>query len=241
MGDFFYHCLLILGRIITILPLFLFITLYMGRRSIGELPIFDYLVILILGAVAGADIADPSVRHLETGFAIIAIGIFQRIIGKVKISNRKIGKLITFEPVIVIYKGKLLQANLRRTNYTIDNILQMLREKNIFDIQNVEMGVLEGSGMLSVHLKPSQMPATLGDLNITESSNQIAFPVIVEGVVYNTVLKQLGLDRDWLERELSRKGISVLGDIFFASISSKKELHISMKNEQAESIPPIYH
>lgn len=101
--------------------------------------------------------------------------------------------------------------------------------------------MLEGSGMLSVQLKPSQMPATLGDLNITESSNQIAFPVIVEGVVYNTVLKQLGLDRDWLERELSRKGISVLGDIFFASISSKKELHISMKNEQAESIPPIYH
>lgn len=128
MGEFFYHCLLILGRIITILPLFLFITLYMGRRSIGELPIFDYLVILILGAVAGADIADPSVRHLETGFAIITIGIFQRIIGKVKISNRKIGKLITFEPVIVIYKGKMLRANLKRTNYTIDNILQMLRE-----------------------------------------------------------------------------------------------------------------
>lgn len=241
MGEFFYHCLLILGRIITILPLFLFITLYMGRRSIGELPIFDYLVILTLGAVAGADIADPSIRHLETGFAIIAIGIFQRIIGKVKISNRKIGKMITFEPVIVINKGKLLRANLKRTNYSIDNILQMLREKNIFDVQNVELGVLEGSGMLSVQLKPSMMPVTLGDLKITEHSDQIAFPVVVEGEVYTTVLNQLGLDRAWLERELARMGVSMFGDIFFASINSKKELHISMKNEQAESIPPLNH
>jgi uncharacterized membrane protein YcaP (DUF421 family) len=102
MEDLLHNCLLIAGRIITILPLLLFITLFMGRRSIGELPVFDYLVIITLGAVAGADIADPSIRHLETGFAIIAIGILQRAIGKLKITKRRFGKLITFEPEIVI-------------------------------------------------------------------------------------------------------------------------------------------
>lgn len=50
--------LIVTGRIVTILPLMLVITLYMGKRSIGELPVFDFLVVIILGAVVGADIAD---------------------------------------------------------------------------------------------------------------------------------------------------------------------------------------
>ncbi|MCS3600250.1 uncharacterized membrane protein YcaP (DUF421 family) [Bacillus sp. JUb91] len=36
----------------------------MGKRAIGELPIFDFLIIITLGAVVGADIADPSIKHL---------------------------------------------------------------------------------------------------------------------------------------------------------------------------------
>jgi uncharacterized membrane protein YcaP (DUF421 family) len=240
MEDLLHNCLLIAGRIITILPLLLFITLFMGRRSIGELPVFDYLVIITLGAVAGADIADPSIRHLETGFAIIAIGLLQRAIGKLKITKRRFGKLITFEPVIVIHKGRFLSANLKRYHYSIDNILQMLRDKQVFDVRYVELGVLEGNGMLSVQLMPSQMPATKGDLNV-EGSAQIAFPVVVEGAVYREVLERFGLDQGWLDQELSRLGISGVQDIFYASISPGKELHISLKNEQEPSLPPLYH
>lgn len=63
----------IIFRISTILPLFLFITLLTGRRKIGELPVFDFLVILILGSVVGADIADPEIEHLPTAFAVTSI------------------------------------------------------------------------------------------------------------------------------------------------------------------------
>ncbi len=34
------------GRIFTIIPLLLIVTLYMGKRAIGELPVFDFLVII---------------------------------------------------------------------------------------------------------------------------------------------------------------------------------------------------
>ena len=61
--DVMMDSLKVIGRIVTILPLLLIIGLYMGRRSIGELPVFDFLVILVLGAVVGADIADPKIDH----------------------------------------------------------------------------------------------------------------------------------------------------------------------------------
>lgn len=40
--DFLKDTLIVYGRIVTILPLLLFTALFMGKRSIGELPVFDF-------------------------------------------------------------------------------------------------------------------------------------------------------------------------------------------------------
>jgi uncharacterized membrane protein YcaP (DUF421 family) len=233
--------LLILGRIITILPLLLIITLFMGKRAIGELPIFDFLVILTLGAVVGADIADPSIKHLPTAIAIIGIGILQMIVAKWKISNRKIGRLFTFEPTVVIQNGKFLNKNLKKIRYSIDNILQMLREKGIFDITEVETAIIEASGSLSVLKKPEKNSVTLEDLNIVKTTSAISFPVIVEGTIYSNVLKDFNLNEAWIEQQLSHKRNIDIKNVFFASINRNLELHISLKDERNINIPPIRH
>ncbi|MEK3990628.1 YetF domain-containing protein [Robertmurraya sp. FSL R5-0851] len=121
--------LLVYGRIFTILPLLLMATLFMGKRSIGELPVFDFLVIITLGAIVGADIADPTIKQIPTAAAVIALAILQRIVTATVIKYRRIGKALTFEPTIVIENGELIVNNLRKINYSIDNILQMLRRK----------------------------------------------------------------------------------------------------------------
>lgn len=48
----------------------LFVTIMMGRRSIAELPVFDFLVVITLGAVVGADLADPNIDHIHTGVTV---------------------------------------------------------------------------------------------------------------------------------------------------------------------------
>jgi uncharacterized membrane protein YcaP (DUF421 family) len=241
MLEFAKDITLILGRIVTILPLLLFITLFMGKRAIGELPVFDFLIVVILGALVGADIADPDIHHLPTAFAIVAIGIFQRIVAKLKISKRKIGKLLTFEPTVVIQNGKFVDENLRKIRYTIDNILQMLREKNIFDISEVETAVIEANGALSVLKKDQKSSVTTEDLNITKKAPSISFPLIVEGTIYTDVLARFNLNEAWLKQQLANQGIKDIERVFFASINRNLELHISLKNESSITIPPIIH
>ncbi|MEL3972109.1 DUF421 domain-containing protein [Rossellomorea oryzaecorticis] len=233
--------LLILGRIITILPLLLIITLFMGKRAIGELPIFDFLVILTLGAVVGADIADPNIKHLPTAVAIIAIGILQKVVAKWKISNRKIGRLLTFEPTVVVQNGKFLDKNLKKIRYSIDNILQMLREKGIFDINEVETAMIEPNGALSVLKKPQKNSVTLEDMNITKTTSAISFPVIVEGTIYSNILRDFNLNDAWIEQQLSHKGNIDINNVFFASINRNLELHVSLKDEKNINIPQIKH
>lgn len=241
MLEFMKDMLLILGRIVTIIPLLLFTTLFMGKRAIGELPVFDFLIVIILGALVGADIAEPDIKHLPTAFAIIAIGVFQRIVTRWKISNRKIGRLLTFEPTVVLQNGKFVNENLKKIRYSIDNILQMLREKDVFDINEVETAIIEANGALSVLKKPQKNSVTLEDMNIIKPTSTISFPVIVEGTLYTDVLRDVNLDEAWLQQELDSQGVNDLKDVFFASINHNRELHISLKNEKNLAIPTIKH
>ncbi|WP_194542720.1 DUF421 domain-containing protein [Paenibacillus sp. FSL W7-1279] len=230
--------LLVTGRIVTIFPLLLAIALFMGKRSIGELPVFDFLVVIALGAVVGADIADPKIEHIHTGFAIILIGFIQRIVSILAIKYRKFGKLITFEPTVVVSNGNLLVQNLRKVRYSIDNILQMLREKDIFHLDEVELAVLEANGKLTVYKNPMKTAVTVEDLGLSIPPKGIAYPLILDGTISEKVLSYLNKDKAWLEDRLRAKGIKK-EEIFYASIDENLELRVSQPS--SNNIPPIQH
>ncbi|MFC3041093.1 DUF421 domain-containing protein [Virgibacillus xinjiangensis] len=239
--EFIKDIVLVIGRILTILPLLLFITLFMGKRAIGELPVFDFLIVVTIGAVVGADIADPDIQHIPTAIAIIAIGLLQKVVAKWKISNRKVGKLLTFEPTIVVQNGKLLNKNLQKVHYSIDNILQMLREKDVFDVSEVETAIIEANGSLSVLKKPKKSTVTIEDLRLTKNASSLSLPVIMEGKIYTNTLKEFNLTEDWLDQQLSNQGITQLDHVFFASLNRNHELYISLRNGDQPATPPIEH
>jgi uncharacterized membrane protein YcaP (DUF421 family) len=214
----------------------------MGKRSIAELPVFDFLVIVILGAVVGADIADPEIKHIHTAAAIILIGIFHIIVSKLKIKHRKFGHIITFEPTIVIQEGKFIVKNLKKIRYSIDNVLQMLREKDVFDINDVHLGIVESNGNISVLKKTNKAEVTIEDLNLTKSTAALSYPLIIDGIVYKDVLVHLNLTEGWLNQQLANIGVKSIKEIFYASVNTKHEFQASLNNYLDENIalPPIY-
>lgn len=242
--EYTLQILKILGRIVTILPLALFATLYMGKRSIGELPVFDFLVILTLGAVVGADIADPKINHIYTAIAVIAIALLQKLVATWKIKNRKIGRLLTFEPTMVIYQGQFLVSKMKKIQYPIDTILQMLREQKIFNVQGVELAIVEANGNLSVKLYPEKEVARVEHIlpKPNVANKGIDVPVVIEGEIYEKVLYSRNLNESWLYEELERKNIFDVKDVFYAAVNDMNELHVSIKNtNNLQNLPPILH
>ncbi|MDF1510218.1 DUF421 domain-containing protein [Robertmurraya sp. DFI.2.37] len=232
----------IIGRIITILPLLLMVTLIMGKRSIGELPVFDFLVIIVLGSVVGADIAEPKVNHIYTVISVVVIGLLQIFVSLLKIHNRRLGKLLTFEPTIVIHNGQFLLNNMQRIRYSIDNVLNMLRENNVFNVKDVELAIIEANGSLSVKLIHPKEPAKIENIHAIVPEQGIEIPVIIDGVINNDVLQSFNLDQAWLEKELEKKKITNINSVFYAAINHGKELHVSPKEHRSsEQIPIIQH
>lgn len=221
-------------RVFTILPLMLFVTLFMGRRSVGELPVFDYLIIITLGSVVGADIAEPKINHIYVAFAVIVIGILQKLFAELTIRNQKFKGLTTFDPVVVIKDGILIVKNIKKIKYSLENILELLREYGIFNITEVGIALIEANGRLSVYKKPELAPVNLQDLGITKPSGGIAYPVIKEGRVLRQVLNDLHLSEDWLYDQLKNQGIDTATAVFFATVDDNRQVYISPLHVNSE-------
>jgi uncharacterized membrane protein YcaP (DUF421 family) len=239
--DILMDSLKVIGRIVTILPFLLFLGLYMGKRSIGELPVFDFMVVLVLGSVVGADIADPQIDHIHTVVAMIAIGVLQKLLVTAKLRNRRLGKMMTFEPTAVVYKGEFLPENLRRINYSIDSILQMLREKDVFHVKDVGIAIVEADGKLSVSLIPEKQTVKVSDLNLSARQMDYEIPIILDGEIQTVILQRLKKDKDWLREELEKQQIRGESEIFYAGVNSKGELNLTLKGKGISGVPPIFH
>lgn len=233
--------LIVIVRILTILPLLLALTLYMGKRSVGELPVFDVLVLLVLGSVVGADIADPNIEHFHTILAMVFIALLQKVIVWAKLNNRKVGKWLTFEPTLVIYKGKLVEKNIANIEYSIDNILGMLREKDVFKVEDVEVAIIEANGMLSVKKKSEQEAVTRFDQRISYRGGGYEIPVILDGIVEKKVLQELGKTEEWLAQTLSNLGVLESQQVFYAGMTEEGKMTVTLKGEVPSNLPPIKH
>ncbi|MDF2545528.1 MAG: hypothetical protein K0R93_426 [Anaerosolibacter sp.] len=220
--------LLILIRIITIMLLLLFTTLLiMGKRPIGELPVFDFLAIIVMGAIVGADIADPKIKHLPTAFAVVVLAIFQRLLSYWAIKNNKVRKAVTFEPTIIVQDGQFIHHNLKKINYSVEEALMLLREKDVFDVGIVKYAIIEASGNLSVLKKALYEPMTKEDMHLSIKETALPVTVILEGQLNCKNIARIDFTEDYVLKMLKQKGYTDISKIFFASMDHQGNISIS--------------
>ncbi len=214
-------------RIFSIMGLLLFLILITGRRKIGELPVFDFLAIIILGSVVGADIADPKVPHLPTAYAVALIIVIQFLLSHIIMKNRALGGKLTFGPTVVIQNGQFVKQNMKRLKYTIDDVIMHLRDKDVFDLSEVEFAIVEDSGKISVLKKSQFQPLTPSDMHILTTYKGMSIPIILDGKVKDENLVKLNFDREWLLIQLKNNEIDRIEDVFYMEINTQGRLYIS--------------
>jgi uncharacterized membrane protein YcaP (DUF421 family) len=219
--------LVVLWRAVTLIPLFLVVSLIMGKRHIGELAVFDLVITVTLGAVAGADLADPNVPHSPTLFAIVLLGGIHFLLSRYILRSRKIGHWVTMDPTIMIQHGVIRWDSLAKLRYSVDQLLSHLREKDVFDLSDVEYAVLEPNGALSVLKKADRQTVTVGDAGLKPTPAGLPVPVVLEGRVHRQGLEALGRDRSWLSNLLQSLGYKDPREVFLAMVDKNGNLYVS--------------
>lgn len=199
--------------------------LAMGKRQIGELTPLDLAISITAGTVAGASIADSRIELGRALVALVALGAVQVTVSWLSIKYRTVFTKLNYRPTVLVENGQIIKDNLRRVRLTAETLLQLLREKEIFDITELELAILEPTGKLSVLKKAEFLPLTPRQMNIKTADNRILFPVVLEGEIQENVLLKLGFSPEEIERLREGYGDKIR-DIYIAFMDKNRQMHV---------------
>ncbi|NLC53611.1 MAG: DUF421 domain-containing protein, partial [Firmicutes bacterium] len=192
--------------IISFLTLLIF-TRLLGKQQVSELTFFDYILGITIGSIAATLTTDLSSRAWPhwVGLATWTAAVW--FLQWITLHFRGVAKYINGEPVILIKNGQIMEKNLKKMRFTIDDLLTQLRHQKIFDLKVVEFAILETDGKISVLKKSQYAEVTPDDLKIPTKYRGISTELIYDGAVIDANLKGVNLDRAWLDQQLKAQGL----------------------------------
>lgn len=230
--------LLILIRSIVAFLLLFLMTRIMGKKQISQLTFFDYCVGITIGSIAATMSVDQNVKALNGMMSLLIWGLFPIVLAYLGMKSNLLSRITDGKATIVIKKGKVLENNMRKNLMNSNELMLLLREKGIFEVNDVEMAVLETNGQLSVLPKTDKKPITAKDMGISLESEHGPSILIMDGKVMHKSLKNLGYPYEWLIGEINKQGANKVEEVFLAQINSKGDLYIDLydDNDQTQTI-----
>ena len=213
-------------RSITSFSLLLIGARILGKQTISQMTIFDFVAAISLGAISANLAFNTSIKvhHLIIAFTIYVAIIF--LIALVSLKNRKARKFLAGDPTIVVQNGKILEGNMNKMRYTLDYLNQQLREKDIFNIEEVLFAIIETNGTLTVLKKPQYRNVTKQDLMFdVESEQKLPIELIMDGEVIKDNLEQNNITVPWLESELKKRHLSK-SDVVYAVLAANGNMYV---------------
>jgi uncharacterized membrane protein YcaP (DUF421 family) len=196
----------------------------MGKRQIGQLQPSELVVALIIADLAAVPMANVGIPLISGIVPIITLFIMEELLSFISMKSERARGIISGKPSILIERGIIMEEELRRIRYNINDLLEQMRLKNFPNLEDIDYGILETSGQLSIIPKPEVKPATIKDLNIKPTVQNMPVTIIIDGRVISDNLYKIGLSNDWLSSELKINKIKSVKDVFFAYLNPEKKL-----------------
>ena len=216
-------------RIILIYFVALIMVRMLGKRELGRLSPFDFVVVIALGEVIAAPFIDDKLKLSNVLLALVLLVALQLFVSWISLKSEKIRTFFGAKPTIIIQNGKIVEKNMKKLKYNMGDLLEQLRQKNLFNIADVEFAVLETSGQLSAIPKSQRRPVTPQDLGIPTQYEGVPTVLITDGHIIQPNLEQIDLTEAWLRRELAKQGVQKVEDVLLASIDTEGKLFIAKK------------
>jgi uncharacterized membrane protein YcaP (DUF421 family) len=204
----------------------------MGKRQISELQTSELVVTLLISDLASIPMQDTG-QPLASGLVPIAVLVMCEIlISALMVKSTKFRRLICGKPIIVISDGVVQPGEMRRLRMTTEDLVEQLRQKNVFSIQDVAYAIVETNGKMSVIKKPDKEQPTAGMLGVALPDCGLETVVVSDGVISDFSLKLCEKNRDWLEGVLQGQDLS-LNEIFLMTANRKGDFFIVKRGASA--------
>lgn len=163
----------------------------MGKKQLGELTPTELVTTILISNIATLSLEDPSIPLVLGVLPILMIVCLDVFSTHLVLKSLKFRQIIGGKPRIIISNGTIDQKELKNLRYTIDDVMESMREHEIFDINEVQYAIVETTGKINFYTK-------------TQGNSNPPTAIIMDGELSKEGLSQSGLGERWLKETLRR-------------------------------------
>lgn len=205
----------------------------MGKKHPAKMTPFSFVNYTVI-AVITALLILGIFPNLAFGFLALAVWVALPILGDFLATRSKtIHDILHGRETVLIKQGKVMEENLQQVRLTGEELLADLRQKNVFNLADVEFAMLETTGELTVLLKSDKKPVTPHDLQWNVTPQTEPQTVVLDGNILHDPLTEMGLTHNWLNIQLETAGLS-LDNIFIGQVDSNGELYFDLFDDSVQ-------
>ncbi len=202
----------------------------MGKRQLGQLQPGELVITILISEIAAMPIGDNNIPLLNSMIPLLLLVSFEIINSLIDRKFVKLRYLSEGKPITIIRNGELLQNELKALRFTVNDVLSGLRQKDVFDIDEVEYAIVETNGTLSVLLKPESRNVTLKNLGKSEKDQGLPCAVVIDGKIIGSAFKDCFVTQKEVESRIRRETDDIR-NILLMTVDRNKKYNIIFKKE----------
>lgn len=202
----------------------------MGKREIGQLQPFEFAIAIMIADLATIPMTNTGIPISNGIVPMMGLLTMHLIISILNMKSIKARTIICGKPRILIYRGKIDEKALKKERFTLNELQEKIRDKNIVNIGDIEYAILETSGQVSIIEKPNRRNTIPEDFGINPEYEGLPYDLVLDGKIMNENLIKLGKDYNWLFKEVKKFGY-LPEDALIVTLDGKGQI-FSQKKEK---------
>lgn len=218
--------LVLFVRVLILYLLIFFVLRLTGKRQLGELQPFDLVMTLLIADLASMPASNTGEPLIYGIVPILALFLLQQLVSFLSLKSDKVRNVVCGRSVLLISRGVVQEEAMRGSRYTINDLMEQLRSKDVFNISDVEFAILETNGEVSVLLRGNKQQPDYQAFHLPPPKAAPPYMLIQDGKLRPQELKKAGRDEAWLKKMLAQTGCKSYSDAFFAFLDCDGGLHV---------------
>lgn len=187
--------IVLLRSLIILIFLILGIRL-MGKRTIGELQPYEFVITLAVADLACTPMQDISIPLLYGLVPLFAVFVIHYFLTLITTKSIKFREHLNGKPFIVIDGDGINSECLKKLNMNVNDLLALIRQQGYFSVTQISYGIIETNGKLSV-LENEE----------AEAPSSIPMTLIVEGKILDENISALQITEEQIHTVLNNQNI----------------------------------
>ena len=226
---------IVLIRTIFLYALVIFVIRLMGKRQIGELQPYEFVITIMISDLAALPMQDTRLPLILGVIPILTLLFIKTVLSLIQLKSQKARKILEGEPCILINRGKIKFETLKRQQINLDELMEEIRLAGYFDLSEIEFGILENNGQMSFLTSNKSSGESSDSQNSSSSKPRLPIIYVLDGKINRNALTSGNKTDEWVQNELKKHKVNSIKDVLIAMTDTKGKFIYQLHNDKEDN------